>query len=46
MKVFSKATGDTVPIGRCDVPEDGELAFDVPLFGPGSASRSASGSAR
>jgi hypothetical protein len=33
MKVFSKATGDTLLIGRCDVPDDGELAFDVPLFG-------------
>jgi hypothetical protein len=34
MKVFSRATGETLLIGRCDI-DDSEVDFyDVPLFGP------------
>jgi hypothetical protein len=36
MKVFSKETGETLLAGRCDVPDDGKMTFDVPLFGPAS----------
>jgi hypothetical protein len=33
MKVFSKASGETLLIGRCDIPEGTVDVYDVPLFG-------------
>ncbi|MDB5379951.1 MAG: hypothetical protein JWR00_4397 [Rubritepida sp.] len=33
MKVFSKDTGETRLIGRCDIPEGTVDVYDVPLFG-------------
>ncbi|WP_421992323.1 hypothetical protein [Roseococcus sp.] len=34
MKVFSKASGEALLIGRCDIPEGTVDVYDVPLFGP------------
>ena len=33
MKVFSKDTGETRLIGRCDIEDDGSLVYDVHLLG-------------
>jgi hypothetical protein len=33
MKVFSRDTGETRLIGRCDIPDDTVDVYDVPLFG-------------
>jgi hypothetical protein len=33
MKVFSRDTGETRIIGRCDVEDDGNLVYEVHLFG-------------
>lgn len=33
MKVFSRATGETLLVGRCDIPEGTVDVYDVLLFG-------------
>lgn len=36
MKVFSRDSGETRLLGRCDIPEDTVDVYDVPLLGASS----------